>query len=149
MNNIYMIGLALIILNLLGVYFLGIQIAFDGINSDQPLFDTDLPLNLLPIAAFLIGIIAGIGLVIGKYWSYGMIIAYTAFLAIASPIWAQQVDIGIFIYSTRPPHFLSVLWMCVGSVVLVIITVLLLNIPSVKSAFSQYYLDNNKSEYDE
>jgi hypothetical protein len=133
-KRLFYIGLIIIFLNLLGVYFLGLQIAFDGIGSTQS-FTYGFQWDLLPILAFITGIVAGIGWMACKWWTQILTISFAVMLALSSPVWAQQVDIGILIDSTRPPQLQSVLEMCIESVVFLIITIIIMNISSIKSAF--------------
>lgn len=130
-------GLVLIGINLLGVLFPGLDIAMHGISSTQPLLDHGLSLRVLPLLAFILGVIAGSGLLAHIWWARGVIVAYAVILALAAPMWAQQVSLGFFLYTSKPPALLPVLLICLGAVALAIAAIVFVNRPAVKAVFSR------------
>lgn len=130
-------GLLLFSVNLWGSLCPGVDIAMRGISSAQPLFLPGLPLRVLPLLAFMSGVIAGSGLLAQTWWARGMIVAYAVMLALSAPMWAQQVSLGFYRYTSKPPALLSVLIMCFGAVVLALAAVIFANRPAVKALFLQ------------
>lgn len=52
-------------------------------------------------------------------------------------MWAQQVSLGFFLYTSKPPALLPVLLICLGAVALAIAAIVFVNRPAVKAVFSR------------
>lgn len=128
-------GIALLGFGLWGLLFPGLDIATRGISSTQPLFNPGLPVRLLPLAAFLAGVVAGGGLLARARWALWAAVAHAALLALSAPLWAQQLALGFYVYTSQPPALLPVALLCLGAVALLVAAVLLARLPAVIALF--------------
>ncbi len=119
-------GLLLIILNLLGIICLGVDIAIHGIFSTQSWYNPGLPLRLLPLAAFVLGVVTGGALLEHRPWARVLTIYYAVLLALAAPLWAQQLSLGYLIYTSQRPPVLPVVLMCLAAVAFVVAAIVIM-----------------------